>query len=91
MRAVLAIGFWCRAESPGRDTGRPVLERTHGEAGDLVPGTTGGGPTFCHVLRDAGVALLKLGQDIPIEVGGIAVPSHGIDVLASSIYDILRV
>lgn len=85
VRAVLGGG----AEGPGSNTGSPVLERADGEAGGLVPGAGGGSPALGHVLLHVGELVLEGGQDGPVQVGGIAVPRNGGDIVGGNAQDLL--
>lgn len=85
VRAVLGSG----AESPGSNTTGPVLERAHGEGGGLVPSTSGGGPALSHVLVSVGVGVVEVGQDSPVQVGGVAVPCNGRDIVCGDAHDLL--
>lgn len=85
VRAVLGGG----AQGPGGNARGPVLERAHGEAGGLVPGAGGGSPALGHVLLRVGELVPEVGQDGPVQVGGIAVPGNGRDIVGSNAHDLL--
>ena len=47
------------------------------------------GAAFSHVLGDIWITVLEVGQDGPVNGGGITVPCDSVNVLSSSVQDIL--
>lgn len=62
-----------------------MIDLPHDEVCSAVPGVGWRGPTFSHVLCHPGIRLMELCQDIPVVVGGVAMPSHSINVVTGSI------